>query len=75
MVLPHRGLNEVVQSNSEIGNIQEDIISGLNDLAWNLRRSEAEYTRVRIILEQEADKAEERQRAAARELCNQRNPQ
>lgn len=58
MVLPHRGLDEVVQRDLELGNVQEDILSGLNDLAWRVRRSEEEYTRVRTLLDREEAKAE-----------------
>lgn len=74
MVLPHRDL-DVLQPNLGFDNIQEDIILGLNNLAWNVRRSEAECSRVQVMLEQEEVKAERIQRDIERALHNQRNPQ
>ena len=74
MVLPHREIFPVLQPNLGFNDDQEDILSGLNNLAWKTKESYAQYMRTCFVLEEEEEKAIEIQVAIERNLLDQRLP-
>ena len=58
MVLPHNEIFPVLQPDLRFEDTQEDIVSDLAAIAWQVRRSDSQYQQVLEVLEREEERAE-----------------